>query len=62
MEFDVGPSVAVTVMLYGAPTMAVGTVAGVIVSVAEPDLLESAVELAVMVTLPGRTAAIVGAV
>jgi hypothetical protein len=45
-----------------APTMAVGTVAGVIVSVAEPDLLESAAEVAVMVTLPGRTAAIVGAV
>jgi hypothetical protein len=49
-------------MLYGAPTMAVGTVAGVIVSVAEPDLLESAVELAVMVTLPGRPVATVGAV
>jgi len=60
VEFDVGPSVAVTVML--APTMAVGTVAGVIVSVAEPDLLESAVELAVMVTLPGRPVATVGAV
>ena len=60
--FWVGPSVAVTVMLYGAPAMAVGMVAGVSISVPKPDLVESAWDVAVMVTFPGRPAAIVGAV
>lgn len=57
MVFVVGPSVAVTVMLY-VP----GMVAGVIVSVAEPDLVVSATEVAVTVTLAGRPAATVGAI
>lgn len=59
--FTAEPSVAVTVMLYGSPTMLVGTVVGVIVTVAVATLLESAWEVAVIVALPGRPTAIVGA-
>jgi hypothetical protein len=55
--FAVGPSVAVTVMGY-AP----GTVVGVIVTVADAVLVESAWEVAVMVALVGRPSAAVGAV
>jgi|SRR5580692_578386 hypothetical protein len=54
---DVGPSVAVTVIGYDP-----GTVVGVIVTVAVAILVESAWEVAVMVALPGRPAATVGAV
>jgi hypothetical protein len=49
-------------MLYGAPTMLVGTVVGVMVTVAVANLVESAWEVAVTVALPGRPVAIVGAV
>jgi hypothetical protein len=42
--------------------MAVGTVVGVIVSEADPETLVSAWEVAVIVALDGRPAAIVGAV
>lgn len=55
--FWVGPSVAVTVSGY-AP----GTVVGVIVTVDDAVLVESAWEVAVTVTLVGRPTAIVGAV
>ena len=62
MVFCVGPSVAVTVRLYGAPTMAVGTVVGVIVSVLDPLAVELAWVVAVIFALPGRPTAIMGAV
>jgi transcriptional accessory protein Tex/SPT6 len=55
--FTVGPSVAVTVMGYDP-----GTVVGVIVTVADAVLVESAWEVAVMVALAGRPSAAVGAV
>jgi len=60
--FAAVPSVAVTVMLYGANTMAVGTVVGVMVSVAGPVAVGLAWEVAVIVALPGRPRAIMGAV
>lgn len=53
----IAPSVAVTVMGY-VP----GTVVGVMVTVALAVLVESAWEVAVMVALPGRFSAAVGAV
>jgi hypothetical protein len=40
--FAVGPSVAVTERLYGAPTMAVGTVDGVMFTTAVAVLVVSA--------------------
>jgi len=55
--FWVGPSVAVTVRGYDP-----GTVVGLIVTVAVAVLVESAWEVAVTVTLPGRPDAAVGAV
>ena len=55
--FWVGPSVAVTVSGYDP-----GTVVGLIVTVAVAVLVESAWEVAVMVALPGRPVAAVGAV
>lgn len=56
---DAPASVAVTVTVYPPFT---GTVVGVNVTVAEADLVESACDVAVTVTLPGRPAAMVGAV
>lgn len=55
--FVVGASVAVTVSAY-VP----GTDVGVIVTVAEADLLVSAWEVAVIVALAGKPSAAVGAV
>jgi hypothetical protein len=57
-ECDVGPSVAFTVTVYGFR----GMVAAFRVTVAVPVLLESACEVAVIVTEAGRLAAMVGAV
>jgi hypothetical protein len=55
--FEVGPSVAVTVSWYDP-----GTVVGVMVTVAIAVLVVSAWEVAVIVALPGRPTAAVGAV
>ena len=57
MVFEVGPSVAVTVSWYDP-----GTVVGVMVTVAIAVLVVSAWEVAVIVALPGRPTAAVGAV
>jgi hypothetical protein len=54
---EVGPSVAVTMIGY-----VFGTDVGVMVTVAVATLVVSACEVAVMVALPGRPSAAVGAV
>jgi hypothetical protein len=60
--FVVGPSVAATLIGYGAPTTAVGTVVGVIATVAEPVAVALACDVAVTVADVGSPTAIVGAV